>query len=81
MSVAKPRPVRHVSPSIIARWLEVTPETVINWIHARDAARRLPAVDISTRSGRPHYVVFRRDLAAFLLRRGMTEERVRDLLG
>jgi len=69
--------IRTVTPPVIARWLEVKHLTVMGWIHSRD----LPALNIGTKGKRHRYVIFRKDLITFLLRRGMTEERVRDILG
>ena len=74
--IAKRR-LRHVTPSIVSRWLEVKPDTVIGWIRSRD----LPAINIGTHGGRPTYLIFRKDLAEFLDRRGMTATRIRELLG
>ena len=69
--------VRTVTPPIIARWLEVKHLTVLNWIRKRS----LPALNISGSGRTARYIVFRKDLATFLLARGMSEERVREILG
>lgn len=69
--------VKTVTPPIVARWLEVQHLTVLRWIRSR----QLPALDIGTGDKIHRYVIFRKDLAGFLLRRGMTEDRIRDMLG
>ena len=69
--------IRNVTPSVVARLLEVKHSTVCCWIHRKE----LPALDVGTRGRRPTYLIFRKDLVAFLVRRGMTEERVKDLFG
>lgn len=75
--IAKRR-LRHVTPTIVARWLEVQHETVWAWIRRGD----LPAINVGTRNGgRPTYIIFRKDLADFLARRGLPEARIRDMLG
>ena len=68
--------IKTVTPPIVARWLEVKDETVLRWIHSKD----LPALNIGTRA-KNSYLIFRKDLAVFLNRRGMTEDRIREMLG
>lgn len=69
--------IRTVEPPVIARWLEVKHLTVLGWIKSRD----LPALNIGSRGKRNRYIVFRKDLINFLMRRGLTEERIRELIG
>jgi excisionase family DNA binding protein len=75
--MAHPRARRriHVTPSMVARWLDIHEETVIRAIRAR----ALPALRTGSGNG-TRYRIFRKDLAAYLLRHGLTEERVADLL-
>lgn len=70
-------PTRTITPPIIARWLEVKHLTVLNWIRNR----HLPALNISSKGNGARYIVFRKDLAIFLRQRGMTDERIREMLG
>lgn len=65
-----------VTPSIIARWLELRHDTVMKWIKTKD----LPALNIASAGRGSRYIIFRKDLTAFLLRRGMTEERIKELI-
>jgi excisionase family DNA binding protein len=65
----------HVTPSMVARWLDIHEETVIRAIRAR----ALPALRTGSGNG-TRYRIFRKDLAVFLLRHGLTEERVTELL-
>ena len=69
--------VRTVTPPMIARWLEVKHLTVLMWIRNK----HLPALNISGTGQAARYIVFRKDLAAFLGRRGMTDERISEILG
>jgi len=76
--VKRKRPmIKTVTPPIVARWLEVQHLTVLRWIRSHS----LPALDIGTGNKIHRYVIFRKDLAAFLQRRGMTDERIREMLG
>lgn len=70
------RAVRTVTPSTVARLLEVKSDTVLRWIHAGD----LPALNIGTGPNAKRFVIFRKDLIAFLAQRGLTHERVKDLV-
>lgn len=79
--LAPARRVRTLTLSVVARWLEVKPDTVLAWIQDSNPERRLPALNIGTRGKRAHYRIFRKDLATFLQRRGLSAERVEDLLG
>lgn len=70
-----PRPRIHVTPSMVARWLDIHEETVIRAIRAGS----LPALRTGNGNG-TRYRIFRKDLAAYLRRNGLSDERVRDLL-
>lgn len=70
------RAVRTVTPSTVARLLEVKSDTVLRWIHTGD----LPALNIGTGPNAKRFVIFRKDLVAFLATRGLSPERVKDLV-
>lgn len=70
------RAVRTVTPATVARLLEVKPDTVLRWIHTGD----LPALNIGTGTRVRRFVIFRKDLVAFLSTRGLPPERVKDLI-
>lgn len=65
----------HVTPSMVARWLDVDERTVRRAIRARV----LPALRTGAGNG-TRYRIFRKDLTVYLLRNGLSEERVADLL-
>lgn len=81
VATAPVRRVRTLSLPVVARWLEVKPHTVWAWIQDPDPARRLPALNIGTTGKQARYRIFRRDLIAFLQRRGMALDRITELLG
>jgi len=66
---------RYVSPPVVARWLEVYEDTVTNWIRKGD----LPALNVGGIGNGARYRIFRKDLVAFLHRRGLTTDHVSDL--
>lgn len=66
-----PTPGRPVTPEQIARRLIVNPTTVRRWI----VCGHLAAVNIGSDAGRACYRIYREDIKAFLLARGMPEER------
>ena len=69
---------RHITPSILARWLDVHEVTVLRWIRAKE----LPALNVGgLGNGAPRYRIFRRDLVVFLSARGLTAEHIQDLFG
>lgn len=72
----KLRAVRTVTPTIVARWLEVKPDTVLKWIQTG----ALPAMNISTGDTVRRYIIFRKDLIAFCQARGLTIERTLDVV-
>lgn len=66
---------KHVTPGIVARWLDVYEETVTKWI--RTGA--LPALNVGGEGNGARYRIFRKDLVAFLERRGLTTDHISDL--
>lgn len=66
---------KHVTPGIVARWLDVNEETVARWI--RSGA--LPALNIGGNGNGSRYRIFRKDLVTFLERRGLITDHVSDL--
>lgn len=70
MTPRSPR-LRRITPRVLARWLMVSPTTVMKWVHSGE----LPALKIST-GDRPRFVVYRKDAAAFLRRRGISHEQI-----
>lgn len=65
----------HLTPGIISRFLGVKHETVIRWIQRG----HLPAINITSGS-KPVYRIFRKDLSAFMQKRGLPEGRIQELL-
>lgn len=65
-----------ITPPILARWLRVDYRTVYSWIESGE----LPAMNIGTRGKAPRFRIYRKDLIAFLERRGMSATAVADLV-
>ena len=72
----KPRSIRTITPPIVARWLTVDVETVLRWI--RDG--ELPALNIGTVGKGKRFRIFRKDLIAFMMKKGLPLESVQDLV-
>jgi excisionase family DNA binding protein len=72
----KTRSIRTISPSIVARWLNVETETVLRWIHRKE----LPALNIGTQGKLPRFRIFRKDLVTFMHQRGLPVDSIHDLV-
>jgi len=70
------KPVRTITPPIVARWLQVTDATVLRWIRTKE----LPAMNIGTRGNLPRFRIFKRDLVTFMRARGVPADTVQELL-
>jgi predicted site-specific integrase-resolvase len=66
--------VRKITPRVLARWLDINPHTVMKWVHSGE----LPALNIAT-GPVARFVIYRKDVATFLRKRGMTHDQLASL--
>ncbi len=66
---------KHITPGVLARWLGVHDDTVERWIRNH----KLPALNIGGSGNGARYRIFRKDVVAFLHRRGLTTDHISEL--